>query len=120
MNVDKIQTLDKRLPASVPALDDYDGHSADWREAEYRAQLPVPNVIAGFWEGEPGWVDLNFWPYNELCVILTGRVAVEDRNGGRVEYGPGESFLVPQGFEGRWVTIEPTTKIFVGVDLDES
>ncbi|WP_310741200.1 cupin domain-containing protein [Microbispora sp. H10670] len=58
---------------------------------------------------------IRHWPYDEVCVIQTGRVAIEDADGGRVEFGPGAAFLMPAGFDGRWHTLEPTCKIFVGV-----
>lgn len=114
--INDIQVLGPGLPRSAPSLGGYDGVSEGWREWEHRAQLPRPGVIAGYWTGEPGWVEFISWPYNELCVILTGRVALEDSAGGRREFAAGESFLVPEGFRGRWVTVEPTTKIFVGVE----
>lgn len=103
----------------VPDVADYDaGISDGWQEAEHRAALIGTESVAGFWEGEPGWVAFESWPYNEICVILKGRVAIEDDQGERVEFGPGESFMVPVGFKGIWHTLETTEKIFVGVVPD--
>lgn len=103
------------LRASQPPLDSYETVSDGWSEREYRIDLGHSAVEGGYWTGEAGSVSFDSWPYSELCVILRGRVAVEDRTGARVEYGAGESFLIPQGFSGIWHTLEATEKIFVGV-----
>ena len=48
-------------------------------------------------------------------MLLSGRVAVVDLDGGRAEFGPGEAFFIPRGFAGDWVTVEPSRKVFVAV-----
>lgn len=107
------------LPGSRPALDSYDAVSDGWSEEEFRADFGNPAVEGGYWRGEPGHVSFDSWPYTELCVIISGRVAVEDRDGACAEYRAGESFLIPQGFTGTWHTLEATEKIFVGVHRGE-
>ena len=104
----------------VPPLTDYDDVSAGWSEAEHRAQLIRTGSIAGFWEGTPGRVAFDSWPYNEICVILRGRVGIEDSDGRMSEFGAGDAFVVPAGFRGAWHTLEPTEKIFVGVPVEPS
>lgn len=101
--------------ANVPSLEDYDDVSEHWVEVEYLADTVPNHVLAGAWEGEPGWVRFDTWPYTEICVIQSGRVAVEDDAGNSWTYGAGEAFLIPAGFQGVWRTLEPTRKIFVGV-----
>jgi uncharacterized cupin superfamily protein len=103
------------LTASAPPLESYDSVSPDWEEHEYRVELGSASVEAGYWTGSRGSVGFDSWPYNELCVILKGRVRVEAADGGVRDFGAGESFLIPQGFSGVWHTLEPTEKIFVGV-----
>lgn len=115
MSIQHVQQISKSGTRSVPDLADYTAFSEAWREAEYRID-PVPNEpIVGFWEGEPGWVEFDAWPYTEICVIVSGRVAIEDEHGARREFTEGEAFVVPEGFKGRWHTVEPTTKYFIGV-----
>lgn len=115
--IDTIQRLSTHSGQRVvPTPDEYDDASPGWTEAEYRAALPGSDTIAGFWEGEPGWARIDSWPYHEVCVVLSGRVAVEDDRGECVEFGPGEPFVIPVGFSGVWHTLEPTQKVFVGVD----
>jgi uncharacterized cupin superfamily protein len=65
--------------------------------------------------GEPGSVRIPVWPYDEVCVIQSGRVAIQDASGRRRVFGAGEAFVVPAGFDGWWHTLEPTRKVFVGI-----
>jgi uncharacterized cupin superfamily protein len=119
MPVTEVQRIDRASGVKVvPSLSDYDGHSETWVEAEYRAAPIGTRSIAGYWEGEPGWVRIDRWPYNEVCVILEGSVAIADEAGTEVVFGSGEAFLVPAGFRGVWRTVEPTRKIFVGLMAD--
>ncbi|MGA4992086.1 hypothetical protein [Nonomuraea bangladeshensis] len=53
--------------------------------------------------------------WEESSIAPAGRVAIEDADGGRAEFGPGEAFLVPARFDGCRHTLGPTRKIFVGV-----
>ena len=101
MGVESIQVLAEGTGTRViPPLGDYDDSSAGWTEAEHRARVPGSDSVVGFWEGEPGWVRIDDWPYTEVCVILSGQVAIEDADGGRRSFGAGESFVVPRGFQG--------------------
>ncbi|WP_053383985.1 cupin domain-containing protein [Leucobacter celer] len=115
--IHEIQTIgEDPSTATAPALSDYQAHSKGWAETEFPVATEA-GVTAGRWTGEPGWVEFDSWPYREFCVILEGRVAVESRDGTeRFEYGPGEAFTIPQGFNGRWVTLEPTRKVFIGIE----
>lgn len=100
----------------VPPLSDYKTVSAGWHETEYRHfEGPSQNVLVGFWTGVPGEITLDPWPYTEVCSILSGRVAIRDREGNRIEFGSGEAFLVPKGFVGQWITVEPASKMFVAI-----
>ncbi|MDX6740907.1 cupin domain-containing protein [Actinocorallia sp. A-T 12471] len=116
MAIEQVQIL---VPGSgtpvVPPVADYDAASDGWTEVEHRAELTHGRSVAGAWTGEPGSVRISRWPYDEVCVVQSGRVAVEDTEGGRREFGPGDAFLVPAGFDGWWHTLEPTRKIFVGL-----
>lgn len=90
--------------------------SATWSEAEWRAfGTDESHPYGGAWEGEPGALELDDYPYDELCVMLTGTVALTDRTGARRVFRAGEAFFVPQGFSGIWETVEPATKIFVAL-----
>lgn len=102
--------------AFVPPLSDYQNLSEGWEETEYRHfTSPSGPVTVGYWTGEPGSVSFEAWPYVEVCSILSGRVAVEDEYGGRLEYGSGDVFMIPEGWTGTWLTLEPAQKLFVAI-----
>jgi uncharacterized cupin superfamily protein len=100
----------------VPPLTDYDACSIGWSEIEYRHfEAASPHVVVGFWSGRPGEITFDSWPYTEICSILSGKVAIRDQKGNRVEFAVGQTFLVPKGFAGDWITIESATKFFVAI-----
>ena len=102
--------------AFVPPLSDYRDVSSGWTETEYRAlDVGADRVVVGFWEGEPGSVSFDAWPYTELCSIVSGRVAVHDTLGARREFGTGDAFIIPEGWPGTWETLEPCMKVFVAI-----
>jgi uncharacterized cupin superfamily protein len=108
---------DAGIDRHIPSPTDYQDSSSAWTEAEYQyVDRASARVVAGFWTGEPGFVKIDSWAYTEVCSILSGKVAVVDPHGGRVEFGAGEAFTVPKGFAGTWVTLEAATKIFIAID----
>jgi uncharacterized cupin superfamily protein len=115
LTVAAVRTVDRNGTRVVPDPDGYDRVSEGWSEAEYRAVDLAEDSLGGLWEGEPGSVWFESWPYTEFCVMISGRVAVVDAAGGRREFGPGEAFVVPRGFRGSWETLEPSVKYFVAM-----
>lgn len=55
------------------------------------------------------------YPYDEVCIMISGRVALIDLDGNRREFSAGEAFFVPQSFRGTWETVEPSKKFFVAL-----
>ena len=49
---------------------------------------------------------------SEFCCLTVGRVRLENKEGQRWEFGPGEGFVVPAGFEGTWEVLEDCTKFY--------
>ncbi|MEQ1123170.1 cupin domain-containing protein [Acinetobacter seifertii] len=93
--------------------------SADWNETEFHNfSNPSKSLTGGTWSGEVGSLLLEEYPYHEICVMLSGHVALIDRQGGRKDFKAGEAFFVPKGFSGKWLTIEPSSKIFIAVTND--
>ncbi|WP_025809889.1 cupin domain-containing protein [Pseudomonas chlororaphis] len=93
--------------------------SENWYEAEYRSFTNQSgSLFGGSWIGEPGELVLESYPYNEICVMVFGHVALVDAQGGRKDFRGGDSFFVPKGFSGLWLTLQPSTKIFIAVEND--
>jgi uncharacterized cupin superfamily protein len=76
-------------PFSPPASD-YDSVSEDRDKAEYRCFNAGNGSFGGYWKGSLGSVSFESWPYGELCAIVSGRVAVEDLDSARREFGAGD------------------------------
>ncbi|HGW4869700.1 TPA: cupin domain-containing protein [Pseudomonas aeruginosa] len=94
-----------------------DGMASDsWHETEYRCFSSASgSLFGGTWCGEPGQLVLESYPYDELCVMLSGHVALVDDDGARKDFKAGDAFLVPFGFSGSWLTLEPSSKIFIAI-----
>ena len=46
-------------------------------------------------------------------VVISGRVALTNPNGSIEEFGAGDCYIVPKGFEGRFEVLETLRKIYV-------
>jgi uncharacterized cupin superfamily protein len=88
--------------------------SADWSETEWHGFASGDGrFFGGGWEGRGGTLRLDPYPYDEVCVMVSGRVALVDLEGARREFGAGDAFFVPKGFRGTWETLEPSKKFFI-------
>jgi uncharacterized cupin superfamily protein len=102
---------------TVPEWDPADVGPGGFEEVERRCFASADGALfGGMWEGQPGSLRLSPYPYDEVCVMLSGRVALIDEAGQRREFGAGEAFFVPGGAAFTWETIEPSEKIFIGYD----
>jgi len=98
---------ERRRLADLPdrVLDGDPRHTSQIRHADGALQT-------GTWTSTPGrW--RAFDGRDEFCTLLSGRVALIADSGERQEFGPGDSFLIPNGFEGEWEVMETATKHFV-------
>lgn len=101
----------------VPSLSDYQNPSSGWTEAEYRCFEAISSkAVVGYWTGEPGEVSFEAWPYTEVCAILSGEVGLRDPSGKAIAFGAGEGFVVPKGWQGTWLTLQPARKIFIAIE----
>lgn len=98
--------------AVSPPTEPYVSTSDVWREMEFHTWKD-DSVVVGSWKGDVGWVRIDTWPANEVCVLLKGVVEIEDLDGSVRRFVAGESFFIPQGFAGIWRTVEPSEKVFV-------
>lgn len=122
MGVELIRTIDKESGVlSEPTMRNIEVQSDEWVEYEYRCyESPSASVMCAFWEGEPGRIYIDPWPYDEICVLQKGRVAMIDDAGGRREFAAGESFIIPCGFTGVWETVEPSAMVFLELTPHEA
>ena len=67
--------------------------------------------FSGIWSSTPGKWRIQYTE-NEFCCLTQGRVALENKQGERWEFGPGVGFVVPSGFEGTWEVLETCTKFY--------
>jgi uncharacterized cupin superfamily protein len=67
--------------------------------------------FAGFWAATRGrWVVR--YTEHEFCHLLAGRVVITSDAGERMEFGSGDSFVVPAGFVGTWEVVEDCRKLY--------
>jgi uncharacterized cupin superfamily protein len=85
----------------------------------YEAQQET--VFSGIWECDVGaWRVAYPAGQDELCTLIYGRVRLTDAWGGERSFGPGDSFLIPGGFEGTWETLETLRKVYMIVQRPTS
>lgn len=54
------------------------------------------------WESGPGVLQTDGYPYDEYCIVLEGTLEITNRSGGSATYGPGDTFVIPKGWQGVW------------------
>ncbi|MBB5042395.1 cupin domain-containing protein [Shinella fusca] len=69
--------------------------------------------LVGTWECTPYAETLAYPESSEFCVVISGRVALTNPNGSIEEFGAGDCYIVPKGFEGRFEVLETLRKIYV-------
>jgi hypothetical protein len=75
-------------------------------------ESPDGQFCVGLWTSETGEWKVSYTE-QEYCRILEGRSILTDASGSSQEFGPGDEFVVPAGFQGTWRVEEATRKRFV-------
>ena len=71
------------------------------------------NFLAGVWTCTPGTMKLTDYPFNEMAVLIEGRIEITDEDSGvTTSFGPGEALAISKGFRGTWHMPEPVLKRF--------
>ena len=96
--------------ATTPAADRLIAGDPRQTVANYFAD-PTQQFFAGRWSSSPGKWRIRY-SESEFCCLTRGRVALENEQGGRWEFGPGAAFVVPAGFQGTWEVLEDCTKFY--------
>jgi uncharacterized cupin superfamily protein len=79
------------------------------------AYVPVfdsTRFACGVWQCTPGLVAMADWPYDEFCILLSGRVVITPQGGAAQEYAQGDAFVIPRGFTGTWEIKETIRKYY--------
>lgn len=95
----------------VPGASGFDGHyraATTYRSGDQR-------FVVSLWQSGPGVLKTDGYPHDEYCRVLEGRVIITNRSGSRVEYGPGDTFVIPKGWAGTWDMPVRLTKQFVAM-----
>jgi len=96
---------------SAPAADRLISGKPKQTIANYFAD-PTSQFFAGRWSSTRGKWRVRYTE-SELCHITAGRVRIEASGGGVTEtFGPGDTFVVPAGFEGTWEVLEDCSKVY--------
>ncbi|MES2354269.1 MAG: cupin domain-containing protein [Pseudomonadota bacterium] len=69
-------------------------------------------ISIGTWASSEGAISCQY-DEDELCVIAAGRVRLTNQEGESAEFGPGDGFLILNGFRGVWDSLEPLRKWYV-------
>jgi len=67
-------------------------------------------------------VTLNFhnWPIDEFVTVVEGQVEISSPDMEAKIYGPGDSFVIPKGFNGLWRQLSPVTLLTIFYATDSS
>lgn len=77
---------------------------------------PSGAVKAGIATYQPGALDLLGYPYDEYCFLLDGQVIITSESGNKQTFAPGDAFMLPRGFKGRWDMPSGMRKYYVVFD----
>jgi uncharacterized protein len=67
--------------------------------------------FSGIWSSTPGKWRIRYTE-SEFCCLTRGRVVLANHAGQSWEFGPGDGFVVPAGFEGTWEVLQDCTKFY--------
>jgi uncharacterized protein len=72
---------------------------------------PSRQFFAGRWTSTRGAWRVKYTE-TEFCHLTAGRVRITSSAGQVESFGPGDSFVVPAGFEGTWEVLEDCAKLY--------
>ena len=98
--IDATLTESKRYPADMvaPGDDSFDGSYQ--RLAQY--ETADGEFVVALWESGPGTLVSRNYPAHEYGRVLEGRLTVVNEDGSTADYGPGDSLVIPRGWNGEW------------------
>ncbi len=73
-------------------------------------------VEVGTWGSTPGGWQIENRADTEVVHILSGRARITDHDGQSYEVVPGDVFILPAGWSGRWDILEDLEKLYVTIN----
>lgn len=70
----------------------------------------------GIWEATPYAERMQDYPFNEMAHILTGCVVITPDDGKAQVFGPGDTYFMQKGFNGRFEVTETCRKYYFTVE----
>ena len=93
-------TVTARYPATAIAPDGSGFDGAYATREQYLASAGAFRVA--IWESGPGVLVTDSYPNDEYCRVLEGTLTITNADGSTADFGPGDSFVIPRGWAGRW------------------
>ena len=93
-------TVTARYPATAIAPDGSGFDGAYATREQYLASAGAFRVA--LWESGPGVLVTDSYPNEEYCRVLEGTLTITNADGSTADFGPGDSFVIPRGWAGRW------------------
>jgi uncharacterized cupin superfamily protein len=86
----------------------------------YAELFALGGTEVGVWTSTPGGWAIENRPDTEVVSILSGRARITDAHGTGMEVGPGDVFVLPAGWSGRWDVIETVEKLYVTIEQEKT
>jgi uncharacterized cupin superfamily protein len=96
-----------------PAVDSRALASGEGLQSGIRYFHDEAGLSVGIWAATPFTTHLLPYPVHEFMIVHEGTITIEDEDGIAHSFGPGEAFLIPRGFMGRWRQEDRVLKSFV-------
>ncbi len=73
----------------------------------------LKQATIGIWESEAGVVRFDPYPFDELCIVVEGEVALRDASGYQDAFRAGDLFIIRKTFRGLWTMPRRLRKFYV-------
>lgn len=73
----------------------------------------------GYWEGAPGAIKFDGFPWNEFCAVIDGHLEVREQGKPPLHLRAGQAFFIRKSFKGEWILHTVVKKYFVECLLDD-
>ena len=73
-------------------------------------------MTSGVWEATACTMDIESYPVDEFCCVISGEIVIIDEHGKSESFKPGQSFCIPKGLKCTWHMPEVTRKFYVIFD----